>query len=126
MTYFARYDKNTGKILSTGFMADEYIEKERIENGDIVTLSAPILNPEKSYLNIGTGEIYQVEPPPPSPPTYQELRAPEYPPLSTLADAIYWQTQGDNSLMDKWIAACDIVKQKYPKPTSNTSNTSNT
>jgi hypothetical protein len=46
---------------------------------------------------------------------YQRLRQPEYPPLSDLADALYWQSQGDNSKMEKYLAAVDAVKQKYPK-----------
>jgi hypothetical protein len=46
---------------------------------------------------------------------YKELRAPEYPPLTDLADAIYWQSQGDNSKMEAYMAAVEAVKQKYPK-----------
>ena len=46
---------------------------------------------------------------------YQELRAPEYPPLADLADAIYWQNQGDSSKMDAYLAAVQAVKEKYPK-----------
>lgn len=47
---------------------------------------------------------------------YQRLRAPEYPPLSNLADAVYWQAQGDDKPMNAYIAACEAVKKKYPKP----------
>ena len=46
---------------------------------------------------------------------YQRLRQPEYPPLSDLADALYWQAQGDDSKMATYLAAVDAVKQKYPK-----------
>lgn len=46
---------------------------------------------------------------------YQQLRQAEYPPLADLADALYWQSQGDDSKMTAYIAACDAVKQKYPK-----------
>ena len=46
---------------------------------------------------------------------YKGLRAEEYPPLADLADAIYWQSQGDNSKMTAYLAAVDAVKQKYPK-----------
>lgn len=46
---------------------------------------------------------------------YQRLRQPEYPPLSDLADALYWQAQGDESKMTAYLAAVDAVKQKYPK-----------
>jgi hypothetical protein len=46
---------------------------------------------------------------------YQRLRAREYPPLSDLADALYWQAQGDNEPMARYVAACEVVKAKYPK-----------
>lgn len=47
---------------------------------------------------------------------YRRLRAPEYPPVTDLADAIFWQQQGDNSKMEAYVAACEAVKAKYPKP----------
>jgi hypothetical protein len=46
---------------------------------------------------------------------YKEQRAPEYPPLADLADAVYWQSQGDNSKMTAYVAAVEAVKAKYPK-----------
>lgn len=46
---------------------------------------------------------------------YQQLRVQEYPPLSEFADAMYWQSQGDDSKMTTYLAACDAVKLKYPK-----------
>lgn len=42
-------------------------------------------------------------------------RSREYPPLTDLADAIYWQHKGDNKLMDAYFAKCDVVKHKFPK-----------
>lgn len=38
-----------------------------------------------------------------------------YPPISDLADAIYWQANGDSSKMDEYIAKVTEVKQKFPK-----------
>jgi hypothetical protein len=46
---------------------------------------------------------------------YKLFRQLEYPPLTDLADALYWQTQGDDSKMTAYIAAVEAVKQKYPK-----------
>ena len=46
---------------------------------------------------------------------YQMRRMMEYPPLSQLADAIFWQAQGDESKMTEYLAAVEAVKQKYPK-----------
>ena len=47
---------------------------------------------------------------------YQRDRQPEYPSLATFADAYYWAQKGDNTKMDEYVAACDAVKTKYPKP----------
>jgi hypothetical protein len=46
---------------------------------------------------------------------YQRNREPEYPPLADLADALYWQAQGDESKMTAYLAAVEAVKTKYPK-----------
>lgn len=43
-------------------------------------------------------------------------RVREYPPLSEFADALYWAERGDRSKLDDWLARCDAVKAKYPKP----------
>lgn len=46
---------------------------------------------------------------------YQRLRQPEYPPLTDLADALYWQSQGDETKMTAYLQAVEAVKNKYPK-----------
>jgi uncharacterized small protein (DUF1192 family) len=46
---------------------------------------------------------------------YQRDRAPEYPSLTDLADAMYWASKGDNTKLDNYYAACEAVKLKYPK-----------
>jgi hypothetical protein len=46
---------------------------------------------------------------------YQRLRQSEYPPLADLADAMYWQSQGDDSKMTAYLSAVEAVKIKYPK-----------
>jgi len=47
---------------------------------------------------------------------YQRQRQPEYPPVTELADALYWASEGDTSRLDAYYAACAAVKAKYPKP----------
>lgn len=47
---------------------------------------------------------------------YQHQRAPEYPPITDLADALYWASEGDTAKLDAYYAACAAVKAKYPKP----------
>lgn len=46
---------------------------------------------------------------------YIEKRQMEYPALADLADAMYWASQGDNTKLDNYYAACEAVKLKYPK-----------
>ena len=46
---------------------------------------------------------------------YQRLRKPEYPPLADFADATYWQARGDDTKMTAYLAAVDLIKQRYPK-----------
>ena len=49
------------------------------------------------------------------PNTYKYKRAPEYPPLTDLADALYHQSKGDETKLTAYLAKCEAVKQKYPK-----------
>ena len=44
---------------------------------------------------------------------YQRLRKPEYPPIEDYVDGI---VKGDQDQIDAYIAACQAVKEKYPKP----------
>ncbi len=45
-------------------------------------------------------------------PTYAELRAREYPPITDYLDGV---VKGDQAQIDAYIAACLAVKEKYPK-----------
>jgi hypothetical protein len=44
---------------------------------------------------------------------YQRLRAPEYPPITDYLDGI---AKDDQAQIAAYIAACQAVKAKYPKP----------
>jgi hypothetical protein len=44
---------------------------------------------------------------------YQRLRAPEYPPITDYLDGI---AKSDQAQINAYIAACQAVKTKYPKP----------
>jgi hypothetical protein len=50
--------------------------------------------------------------------SYRGKRAQEYPNLTDLADAVYWQANGDNTKMQEYLANVAAVKEKYPKPVS--------
>lgn len=45
--------------------------------------------------------------------TYAQQRASEYPPIADYLDGI---VKGDQAQIDKYIADCQAVKAKYPKP----------
>jgi len=47
------------------------------------------------------------------PDTYKFQRAAEYPPYTNYLDGI---VKGDQAQIDAYIAACQAVKAKYPKP----------
>lgn len=38
-----------------------------------------------------------------------------YPPLEDYVDAVYWQSRGDGSKMEAYLAAIDAVKAQFPK-----------
>jgi tRNA A37 N6-isopentenylltransferase MiaA len=44
---------------------------------------------------------------------YQRLRAQEYPPVTDYLDGV---VKGDQEQIQAYIAACQAVKNKYPKP----------
>lgn len=44
---------------------------------------------------------------------YQRQRAREYPPITDYIDGV---VKGDQAQIDAYIAACQAVKAKYPKP----------
>ena len=45
---------------------------------------------------------------------YQRLRKAEYPPMEDYLDGV---VKGDQAQIDAYIAACQEVKDRYPKPT---------
>jgi hypothetical protein len=47
---------------------------------------------------------------------YIPKRQSEYPPLTDLADALYHQSKGDETKLTAYLAKCEAVKTKYPKP----------
>lgn len=51
--------------------------------------------------------------PQPKAPSYQELRAAEYPPMADYLDAV---VKGDVAQQQAYIDACLAIKAKYPKP----------
>ena len=46
---------------------------------------------------------------------YQRQRQVAYPPMADYLDAVYWQSQGDETKMSAYLAAVEAVKLAYPK-----------
>jgi hypothetical protein len=84
------------------------------DNLDGLEWSGPVARPTKAALD---AEIVRLQAEWDST-EYQRQRQPEYPPLVDLADALYWQSQGDDSKMSAYLAAVEAVKLKYPKGNS--------
>ena len=47
---------------------------------------------------------------------YKDTRRDLYPDLREFADAMYWNSKGDSSLLTAYYAACEKVKTDNPKP----------
>lgn len=69
---------------------------------NVQTGNIKILTPEGLFLDVNHDDM-----------KYQRLRALEYPPITDYLDGI---VKGDKSQVDKYIADCLAVKEKYPKP----------
>lgn len=46
---------------------------------------------------------------------FNEQRRSAYPPIEDLADALYWQANGDDSKMTAYLEKCRQVKENIPK-----------
>lgn len=71
--------------------------------------------------NIQTGETKQVDDGQPEPTVdaaevVKVTRALAYPSLADFADAMYWNSKGDDSKLTAYYAACEKVKTDNPKP----------
>ena len=116
MGYFIRYDPATGAITSSGCMPDAAIAAEMAEGKPIRPIAERLREVEHAALDPVGGEIVHHPPPPPAPPTYAALRLRAYPPLTELADALYWQANGDPTKFEAWLEAVAAVKEQIPKP----------
>ena len=89
-----------GFLIGQGICMDGHADKVETHGGVLVEGEPP--------------DGLLVEPPPEK--TYAELRQCEYPPIQDLADALYWQSQGDDSKMAAYLDAVQAVKAAHPKP----------
>ena len=104
--------ENIGEIIFTASLDDQHDHTSEIFNrcvaGEFGTIAEPIEtnNDEKGELLIlSIQEINKLN--------YKEFRKNAYPPMDVYLDAV---VKGDQEAIDKYIADCKAVKEKYPKP----------
>lgn len=82
-------------------------------DGQEVTFTVVVGESEDELQGLVDFYINSVKNPPAPPvPTYAQLRAAEYPPITDYLDGV---VKGDQAQIDAYIAACVAVKNKYPK-----------
>lgn len=71
-------------------------------------------------INVQTGEVTEYDHTTPefveTTESVQEKRSLLYPSLTEFADAMYWNSKGDDSKLTAYYAACEKVKTDNPKP----------
>jgi hypothetical protein len=80
----------------------------------VLTMYSPVclwLEKERAVVSPQVGNKGEVDLTPQEP-TYIELRATEYPPITDYLDGV---VKGDQAQVNKYIADCLAVKAKYPK-----------
>ncbi len=92
------------------YAVDAYVVMEDDDGQSIHSWDADAIGrgePTQSEITTWETEYAAVE--------YKVLRRDQYPPLQDLADAIYWGEKGDDSMMTAYVAACEKVKEDFPK-----------
>ena len=77
----------------------------RKEDGTKIELEQSKIDAARTSLNTEAAAI-----------AYKSVRQPLYPSLGDFADAMYWNSKGDSSLLTAYYAACEKVKTDHPKP----------
>jgi len=77
----------------------------------IVWLDESVPQPSEQALNDAWADIQLIE----ANNEYAKNRKAEYPPITDYLDGV---VKGDQAQIDAYIAACQAVKAKYPKPES--------
>jgi len=98
---------NYKQILEWKYASNSYTILDAY-NYDTLVWTDSIEKPSKEFLErkidmIKNSELVSI----------QQLRASEYPPIQDYIDGI---VKGDQAQVDAYIAACQAVKSKYPKP----------
>ena len=102
---YAHYDEQTGEVK--GFYADDVHETIPTPNVELTEEAwQAVLG---KHMRVVDGALEEI---PPTPPTYAELRAAEYPPIGDQLDAL-WK---GGAAAEEMLATVMAVKAKYPKP----------
>lgn len=103
------------------------MRKVRIKNNEVVEVldiePFPSFHPSFIWIdcednNVKEGWLYDgvnFIPPTPIEKEYIINRTNNYPPISELADALYWNSKGDSSHLETYFNKCEQVKENFPK-----------
>lgn len=80
-----------------------------IEDGVLTWLSAEVVQPTQQQVDAEVARIQAIF----DAEAYKDKRVAEYPPITDYIDGV---VKGDQAQIDAYIAACQAVKAKYPKP----------
>lgn len=99
-----------GEILRTGQCTDEQFEQPTLP-GEFIKEGIA----SDTHHRIEAGQVVARAQAVPEPPSYAEQRQRAYPPLTELADALYWLNQGNDAPMRAYLATVAAVKARFPK-----------
>lgn len=112
--HFVVYRAHDGEITRTGTCAKSVADRQA-SPGEAVLVTKELVAPDG--FAVRDGEIIP-RARSAMPQSYAQKRRAEYPPLADFADALYWQSKGDASKMDAYLAKVDQVKARHPKPSN--------
>lgn len=138
MKIWTKFNPDTGEVLgwSSGdpvCPGDDYIATPEgpghpnthyVKNGVLCTYTQ---QEQEQLRNLPAGLVWDVKSRKPKDLRSEEQKAEDeaklvisnrvaaYPPLTELADALYWQSQGDETKMEAYLTKCGEVKARYPK-----------
>jgi len=107
------YSSITGEYIGESVADESPLEPGVFLIPANATTLAPLPTADGKTVNFsGSAWVYR-DIPPPIEKTYAEKRAAEYPAMTDYLDGV---VKGDQAQIDAYIATCQAVKAKYPKP----------
>lgn len=109
---FVTYNESTGQVYSASELLEPHIpEGHTTVEVDLAFADLPAHPAFCKF--VGGALVHSPEIEATFEPSYDVKRAGEYPPITDYIDGV---VKGDQAQIDAYIAACQAVKSKYPKP----------